>query len=140
MALPRISLDAALFIIAIGLLLLVGCRQIPLRTPTGQNDVLPDVKDVIKRLADQFREMNAEREKSGEPGVIMVKEATVELSFVAKKSSSQEGGLKLEVLSAGTTKAVATEAVQKITVKLVPLKDVVREGPSPPRSPQGDKP
>lgn len=89
-----------------------------------------DIGVLIEDLRDQLVAMDERRRAGKLAPTLELSEAQVEVSFVVKAKEEIGAGFELEVVTADVASSVEREAVQKLTVTLVPASP--RLGVSPP--------
>jgi len=81
------------------------------------------LKELIEKARDDLMELD-EQARSGESRPsLRVEEVVVELNVIIEESTEGKGGFDLKVITAGTSTSRDDTQVQKVTVRLVPMKE-----------------
>lgn len=125
------KVDVGLLLGAMVLVGVVAFRQFALRNATDAAPVHLGVQELVRQLSTELQALDEERTRANpdSTGLLRFAGAEIEVSFVAKASTSSRGTAELRVVTVEGGAEYSHEQVQKLTLKLLPIE---RTGSSPP--------
>lgn len=115
--------------------MLAPATPLPKAGTAGSLGIAPLIAKVRQELA----ESEIMRIKQGDPPLFKVTEFDMEINFVVRSAASVEGGINVQVVTAGAEQSFASETVHKLRLHMVvPKDDTVHNvpGSTPPKQPQ----
>jgi len=76
------------------------------------------IKELIRKVHDELIESQKEREEKKIDSLFTVKDMTIEVNFIAEKSTKVEGGLDFKVVTVGGNTDIKSQQIHKITLNL----------------------
>ncbi|MEU0092452.1 trypco2 family protein [Kribbella sp. NPDC006257] len=77
------------------------------------------LKELLARVQRELRESQQERQERGEGAIFEVERLTLEVNFVAQVDREIQGGLDLQIVTAGGSASYQNQQIHKIVLELV---------------------